>query len=237
MLSIPIVETLVGAITTVMGKGGLLALFLLMIVASFGIPPLPSEIILPFAGFLIFSGDYGWAGALVAALAGVLVGAYFAYAVGRWGRHLLERPTGWVRLDPKHLAAVDRWFHRHGEGTVIFSNMLPIVRGYISYPAGTARMQPARFGLYTFAGNAPYTFALMYAGYYLGERWSVVESYFHVADYLALVAIAGLLVYIALRWRGFLTEGFPPRLTRSSGSPRPEEGATPSATDPGSPPR
>jgi len=237
MLSLPLVETVVSVITSVMGRGGLLALFLLMIVASFGIPPLPSEIILPFAGFLIFSGDYGWAGALVAALAGAIVGAYLAYAVGRWGRHLLERPHGLFRLDPKHLRAVDGWFVRHGEGTVILSNMVPLVRGYISYPAGTARMEPVRFGVYTIAGNAPYTFALIYAGFYLGERWSVVQSYFHVADYVALAAILLLVVYIGLRWTGHLTEGFPPRLTRSSGSPRPEAAAPPSATDPGSPPR
>jgi membrane protein DedA with SNARE-associated domain len=236
MFSLPIVETIVSVITSVMGRGGLAALFLLMIVASFGIPPLPSEIILPFAGFLIFSGDYGWPGAIAAALGGALVGAFLAYSVGRWGRTFLERPTGIVRLDPKHLRAVDKWFTRHGEGTVILSNMLPLVRGYISYPAGTARMEPIRFGAYTLIGNAPYTIALIYAGYYLGERWTVVQSYFHVADYLAIVAIAAVVVYVALRWNGYLTEGFPPRLTRSSGSPRPEEGATPSATGPGSPP-
>jgi membrane protein DedA with SNARE-associated domain len=235
MFSLPIIETLVSVITTVMGRGGLVALFLLMIVSSFGIPPLPSEVILPFAGFLIYSGDYGWPGALVAALGGALVGAYFAYSIGRWGRQVLERPSGFPRLDPKHLRTVDAWFSRHGEGTVILSNMIPLVRGYISYPAGTARMEPARFGVYTLVGNAPYTIGLMYAGYYLGERWTLLQSYFHLADYAAIAAIAVLVVYVALRWNGILTEGFPPRLTRSAGSLPPAEAGTPSTTDPGSP--
>jgi membrane protein DedA with SNARE-associated domain len=215
MVSLPILETLVSVITTVMGGGGLAALFFLMIVESFGFPPLPSEIILPFAGFLIYSGDYSWAGGLLAALAGGLVGSFIAYAVGRWGRHLLERPSGYLRLNPKHMRAMDDWFRRHGEGTVIISRMLPIVRSYISYPAGTARMDPTRFGVYTIIGAIPFTAALMYAGYSLGPHWSVVESYFHLADYVAAVGLVLLIVYIALLWRGVITSDLPPKLVRN----------------------
>jgi len=226
MVSLPILETVVSLITTVMVTGGLAALLLLMVVESFGFPPIPSEIILPFAGFLIFSGNYSWPGAIFAAMAGGLIGSFIAYAIGRWGRHLLERRSGLLRLDPRHLGAMDAWFARHGEGTVIVARMLPIIRSYISYPAGTARMPPTRFGIYTVIGNLPFTLGLMYAGFYLGPKWTIIESYFHIADYLAAAGIAVLVVYVALRWRGVLTEGFPPRLTRSGGSRGPSDGAT-----------
>jgi membrane protein DedA with SNARE-associated domain len=235
MLSLPVIETLVSVVTTTMTAGGLVALLLLMVVSSFGIPPLPSEVILPFAGFLVFSGAYTWPGAVVAALGGALLGAYIAYAVGRWGRHLLERPSGIVRLDPKHLRTVDGWFARHGEGTVILSNMIPFVRGYISYPAGTARMAPARFGVYTVLGNAPYTLALIYTGYYLGQRWTIIQSYFHIADYIVIAALVVLLVWIALRWNGVLAGGFPPRLAHGQESAPEPEGAASPPSDPDAP--
>lgn len=211
MVSLPILETVVALITSLMATGGLLALLGLMTVESFGFPPLPSEIILPFAGFLVASGDYAWPGAVAAALAGGVLGSYIAYAVGRWGRHYVEGPTGVLKLDPKHLGAMDAWFRRHGEGTVLIARLLPIVRSYISYPAGTAKMEPARFGLFTLVGATPFTVGLMYAGYVLGENWTVIQGYFHTADYFAAAAIVVLLVYVALRWRGMLTEGFPPR--------------------------
>src|SRR5215472_6556705 len=115
MLSLPIIETVVSVITAVMTATGLLGLLFLMVVESFGIPPLPSEIILPFAGFLIAEGTFSWPGAFAAALIGGVLGSYLGYAGGRWGRRYLERPTGRIRLDPKHLALMDDWFRRHGE--------------------------------------------------------------------------------------------------------------------------
>src|SRR5579862_6999505 len=156
MVSLPIIETLVSVITTVMTVGDLAGLFGLMAVESFGIPPLPSEIILPFAGFLVFDGTYSWPGALAAAWAGGLVGAFAAYAVGRYGRAWVTGP-GRFRLDPKHLETMDRWFARHGEGTVIVARFLPIIRSYISYPAGTSKMPAVRFGVYSFFGAIPFT--------------------------------------------------------------------------------
>ncbi len=237
MVSLPIIETVVTLITTAMAAGGILALLGLMTVESFGFPPLPSEIILPFAGFMIYSGNYGWGDGLGAALAGGVLGAYIAYAVGRYGRHLVEGPKGIIRLDPKHLRAMDVWFARHGEGTVLIARLLPIVRSYISYPAGTSKMEPVRFGVYTLVGATPFTIALMYAGYYLGERWTLVQSWFHVADYFAAVGLVVLLVYIALRWRGVLAPGFPPRRVRSGGSSAPATEPGPSsASGPPSPP-
>jgi membrane protein DedA with SNARE-associated domain len=226
MLSLPIVETLVGVLTAALTAGGLAALFGLMVVESLGIPPLPSEVILPFAGYLVFSGVYPFWAAFVAALAGSLVGAFSAYAIGRYGRGWLERSgTGGFRLNAQHLRAMDAWFARHGEPAVGFARLLPIVRAYISFPAGTARMDPRKFGLYTALGGAPFTAALLYVGVLLGHHWASFEATFRFFDIVAVVVLVAAVAYVALRWRGVVTPGFPPRLTRSTGSPRPAEDA------------
>jgi membrane protein DedA with SNARE-associated domain len=228
MVALPILETVVNILTAVMRAGGLPALFALMVVESVGIPPLPSEVILPFAGFLVASGVYGFPAAFVAALAGGVVGAFIAYAIGRYGRQWLERSgTGGLRLDPKHLAAMDRWFAKHGEGTVGFARLIPIVRAYISYPAGTARMEPGRFGLFTAVGAAPFTLALLYAGYILGQHWTEIQGTFRILDYVAGGVIVVFLLYVLLRWRRVITSGFPPKLVRSRAASSPAEGAPP----------
>lgn len=230
MVSIPIIETVVSVITTVMTVGGLAGLFSLMAVESFGIPPIPSEIILPFAGFLVYDGTFSWPGALAAAWLGGLLGAFAAYGVGRFGRrYLTDAGPRWLRLDPKHLDTMDRWFARHGEGTVIIARLLPIVRSYISYPAGTAKMPPGRFGVYSFFGAIPFTAALMYAGFVLRSQWTVVEGYFRPLDYVALAAIALLLLYITARWRGWIRP-------RTSSTPT-TEATTPPADAAPSPPK
>ena len=204
MLSIPIVETVVAAITFIMVTAGLAGLFGLMSIESFGIPPLPSEIILPFAGFLVEQGTYSFPLAFVAALAGGVAGSYVAYAVGRWGRRFLVRGPRWLRLDPKHLDSMDRFFTRHGEGTVLVSRLIPLIRSYISYPAGAAKMEPVRFGVYTAVGAAPFTFALMYAGFLLGKHWHNIVPYFQLLDYVAAGFIVIALAYVLLRWRGVI---------------------------------
>jgi membrane protein DedA with SNARE-associated domain len=226
MFSLPIIETLVAVLTAVLTAGGLAALFGLMVVESFGIPPLPSEVILPFAGFLVFSGVYPFWAAFVVALLGSLLGSFTAYAVGRYGRHWLVRSgSGGLRLNPRHMQAMDDWFARHGEPTVGLARLLPLVRAYISYPAGAARMDVRKFGAYTALGAAPFTAALLYVGVLLGTHWATFERTFRILDVVALVVLVVAVVYVALRWRGLVTEGFPPRLTRSSGSLPPAEDA------------
>ncbi|MCI4344117.1 MAG: DedA family protein [Thermoplasmata archaeon] len=227
MISIPIVETVVGAITFIMMTAGLAGLFGLMSVESFGIPPLPSEIILPFAGFLVAQGTYSFPLAFVAALAGGVAGSYVGYAVGRWGRRFLVRGPKWLRLDPRHLDSMDRFFTRHGEGTVLFSRLVPLIRSYISYPAGAAKMEPVRFGVYTAVGAAPFTFALMYAGFLLGKHWHNIVPYFQLLDYVAAGFIVIALGYILLRWRGVLGSKRSPVGGAPATDPAPEGEAPP----------
>lgn len=211
MVAIPIVETVVSVILWVLVHIGLPGLLLLMIVESFGIPPMPSEVILPFAGFLVASGTFPLLPTIAAALLGGLIGSYLSYGVGRYARHLLSAGPKAIRLDPRHLDAVDGWFSRHGEGTVIGARLVPVIRSYISYPAGTARMEPVRFGVYTLVGSTPFTLALLYLGIVLGAHWSEILPWFHLLDYVVAALVVGAVVYVALLWQGWVAPGWPPR--------------------------
>ena len=199
-MTFSLIGTVVDVITTVLRVAGLPGLFALMAFESFGLPPLPSEVILPFAGFLVATGDFAFGPAVAVALAGALVGAYAAYAVGRWYRsRLTQIGIGPIRLEERHLARMDRWFLQHGQATVGLARLVPVVRSYISYPAGTSRMDPARFGLYTLLGCIPFTLAFMYAGYVLGRHWTVVEEDLRYLDYAVYVAIVAFLLYLVVR--------------------------------------
>jgi membrane protein DedA with SNARE-associated domain len=212
-----IVGEVADLIVVVLGAIGLPGLFALTAVESFGIPPLPSEVILPFAGYLVAEGIFSFEDALAIAVVGGLVGAFAAYAVG-WGwRHRLERfGVGPLRLEPRHLESMDRFFARHGEATVVIARVIPVVRSYVSYPAGTARMSPLRFGAYTTVGLTPYAVALLYLGVVLRAHWTEIESWFGLIDdiLLGLVVAAGVYLYLVLSER--IAPGWPPRRNRRS---------------------
>lgn len=211
MTSLPLIETVVSFVLAVLREGGLPALIALMAVESFGIPPLPSEVILPFAGFLVWEGHYSFVAAVLAALVGSLIGSYVAYAVGRWGRQLLVAGPTFLRLEPRHLDRMDDWFRRHGESTVLVSRLLPVVRSYISYPAGAARMEPARFGVFTAVGATPFIAAFVYAGVLLGASWETIVPYLQYADDAAIVVLVAGAIWLFARWRrGRGTRADPP---------------------------
>lgn len=167
-------------------------------------PPLPSEIILPLAGFTASRGTFSLAEALIWTTLGSLVGAVALYMLGALlGRDRLRRIASRVPL--LKLSDVDRaeaWFTRHGSKAVFFGRMIPIFRSLISIPAGVERMPVARFILLTTAGSAIWNTVFVMAGYYLGENWHVVEQY---ADILQKIVIAGVVVttvvFVVLRWR------------------------------------
>jgi membrane protein DedA with SNARE-associated domain len=211
-VALALVQTVFNLTIWVLTVGGLPGLFALMVVESFGFPPLPSEVILPFAGFLVAEGTFPLVGAVAVALTGSLLGSFAGYAVGRWGRSRITGVgLGSLRLDERHVARIDAFFARRGEATVAIARLLPVVRSYISYPAGTARMHPARFGVYTLAGATPFTLALMYAGFVLRSHWEVVASSFAFLNYVALGLIGAALVYLALLIFGVIAPGWPPR--------------------------
>lgn len=180
--------------------GGLPAIFLLMAAESACIP-IPSEATMMFAGFAV--ADPGGSHAhhhltlfavILVGVLGNLVGSWIAYAVGRAGRvELIERHGRWLHIKPSHIAWADRWFTRYGAPAVFFSRMLPIVRTFISLPAGVAKMPFWRFTVLTIAGSVPWVLGLAIAGNAVGANWMSVRKGFTYVDY-AIVAIAALAI-------------------------------------------
>ena len=198
-----ILQPLIDWVTATIGDYGLFAVFGLMLLESMGIL-IPSEAISPFAGYLVSEGRMTLVGAVAAGVLGNVVGSWIAYFVGLWGgRELWVRYGRYVGVREHHLKVAERWFDKYGEFTVFVSRCLPVVRTFISFPAGTARMNFAKFSFYTFLGCVPWVFALTYFGYLLGENWDRIGSYLHYLDYaVALAFIAGA-VYLFVRWRSF----------------------------------
>jgi membrane protein DedA with SNARE-associated domain len=155
--------------------------------------PLPSEIIMPFSGYLVSTGQFSMLGVTFAGAVGNVVGSVVAYYVGMWGgRPFVERYGPYLLISHRDLDAADRWFEKYGEAAVFISRMLPVVRTFISLPAGIARMHFPRFVLFTFIGALPWCYLLAYIGLKMGERWEELREYFHHFD----VAIGVLLVLV-----------------------------------------
>lgn len=158
--------------------------------------PLPSEIVLPLAGWMVARGEWNLVPAVVAATVGNTLGSIVAYWVGALGgRPILLRYGKYVLLSAHEVDIADRWFAKYGEWAVFFSRMLPVVRTFISFPAGVARMNFARFILYSTLGALPWSLALIYAGKLLGENWIVVRESLHGVDYFIAAIILVLVGY------------------------------------------
>src|SRR5215204_4947017 len=170
-----------------------------MLLESMGIL-IPSEAISPFAGYLVSREEMTLFGAVAAGVLGNLIGSWIAYCIGLWGgRELWFHYGRYVGVRAHHLHLAEKWFDRYGEFTVFISRCLPVVRTFISFPAGTARMNLARFTFYTFLGCVPWVFVLTYLGYVLGENWERIGSFLHYLDYAVALALVGGAVY-SRRW-------------------------------------
>ena len=187
--------------TNVVGDLGLPGVFLLMVAESACIP-IPSEATMLFAGFNVHQGEYPLWAAVAVGTAGNLLGSWIAYAVGYYGRlELLEKHGRFLHVSPAHLAWADRWFARHGAPAVFFSRMLPIIRTFISLPAGVARMPFWKFSVFTLAGCLPWVFLLTFAGEKAAENWTSWKDSLHYVDYTVAVLIVLGAVYLGVRWR------------------------------------
>jgi membrane protein DedA with SNARE-associated domain len=190
-----VLEALFMTIVNFLGQFGYWGIALGMAVESACIP-LPSEIILPFGGFLVARGTITFTEALMAGILGGLAGSIVAYAVGRYGgRTLLERYGKYVLISKHELDTADRWFATRGELTVFVGRLLPGIRTFISLPAGIAGMNFGKFILYSLLGMIPWSFAFTWAGVRLGENFTLVREYLHKFDFV----IIGVLV-LAVVW-------------------------------------
>jgi membrane protein DedA with SNARE-associated domain len=199
MLIASLTQPIVDFATNVIGDLGLAGIFVLMLLDSACIPT-SSEAIMLFAGFEVSGGRFTMIEIVIAGVAGNLVGSWLAYGIGWFGRvELLEQHGRWLHITPKHLAWADRWFERYGGATVFFSRMLPVIRTFISLPAGVARMPFWRFTFLSLAGIIPWVLAFAIVGNAVGDRWDKWEKNLHYVDYAIVAAIVAGIVY--LLWR------------------------------------
>ncbi|HXF13998.1 MAG TPA: DedA family protein [Terriglobales bacterium] len=195
--------TALGAfVISVISAGGYLGVVGLMAIESACIP-LPSEVIMPFSGYLVHTGRFNlWLVAFVGAI-GCNVGSAIAYAIGSYGgRPLVERYGTYVLLSRRELDLADHFFSRYGDVTVLISRMLPVVRTFIALPAGISRMPQLRFHFYTFIGSFPWCLALAYLGMKAGQHWQYLGKYFHEFDkVIGAIIILGIVWFLSSRWR------------------------------------
>lgn len=174
---------------------GYFGVFLAMAIESACIP-LPSEIILPFTGYLVYLGHFELWPATIAATLGNLFGGLVAYYIGVWGgRPFIQRYGHYILIKERELAWTERLFKRHGEVTVLIGRLLPIVRTFISLPAGIARMNPGKMATYTLIGALPWCMFLIIVGEKLGENWNALKPLFHRMDLVVGVLVLGGLGY------------------------------------------
>jgi membrane protein DedA with SNARE-associated domain len=203
-------DTVVNETAHLVRVGGLPGIFVLMALSSACIP-IPSEVVLLFAGFAV--ADPGQSasqhhltlvGVILVGLLGTMVGSWAAYAVGRGGRlELLERHGAKLHIGPAQIQRADRWFKRYGEPTVLFGRVVPLIRALVSLPAGVAKMALGRFTVFSLIGTIPWVVALTLAGYAAGGNWTSVRKGFEYFTYATLVLIVLAIVYaVARRRRG-----------------------------------
>jgi membrane protein DedA with SNARE-associated domain len=201
-------ETLVNETAQLVREGGLPMIFALMAFSSACIP-IPSEVVMLFAGFAV--ADPGQSashhhltllGIVLAGLLGTMVGSWVTYAVGRGGRlELLERHGSKVHMGPAQIERADRWFQRHGEAAVLFGRVIPLVRAFVSLPAGIARMPLGRFTVFSLIGTVPWVLGLTLAGHALGGDWTSVRKGFEYVDYAIVVVVVVGVIYMLIRRR------------------------------------
>lgn len=164
--------------------------------------PLPSEVIMPFAGFVVSEGQMTLWGITIVGTLGNLVGSWIAYFVGlKGGRPFLEKYGKYFLISQNSLDRAHNWFEKYGHEAVFISRMLPGIRTFISLPAGIAEMNFKKFSIYTFAGSLPWVLLLGYIGVLLGPHWEQIRPYFRILDILVIMGIIAVLIYIIYHYR------------------------------------
>ncbi|MDD3653689.1 MAG: DedA family protein [Desulfotomaculaceae bacterium] len=189
-------EHFLTAVTVVIASWGYWGVAVGMAIESANIP-LPSEVILPFGGYLVSTGRLEFYRTVMAGTVGGVVGSILSYYLGVWGgRPFLVKYGRYFGFSMDHLALADRWFKQYGEATVFFTRLMPIVRTFISLPAGIARMDFKKFVVYSFFGSLPWSLLLVYIGLKLGQNWQSIKGWLHGLDALVVVGIAILIIYL-----------------------------------------
>jgi len=197
-----LIEWGVNLILDLISNTGYLGIFFLMALESATLP-VPSEIVMPFAGYLVYSeGEMSLLGVILAGSVGCTVGSIAAYAVGYYaGRPLILRNGKYILLREKHLVSAEKWFAKYGDKATFIARLLPVIRTVISLPAGIAKMNFKKFVLYSFIGSVPWTAVLAYIGYWLGSEWRNVSGVFRELDVVVIAAGIAIVVWYVLKVR------------------------------------
>ena len=206
-----LLQSIAAFIISIISSTGYPGIVLLMAIESACIP-LPSEVIMPFSGYLVYAGRFKLLWVAVAGALGCNVGSIIAYYVGALGgRPLAEKYGRFVLVSRRDLDRADHWFAHYGNATVFFARLLPVIRTCIALPAGVARMNFWQFNLYTFAGSLPWCWVLAYAGLRLGARWETIRLYFHRFDtVIALALLAAIAWFIYTHWKNRVGQAHTP---------------------------
>lgn len=208
LLLASVTETVVNVAWHFVRDAGLPGIFVLMALSSACIP-IPSEVVMLFAGFVVADPAQSHShhhltmtGIVLAGLLGTMAGSWIAYAVGRGGRlELLERHGAKLHMGPAQIERADRWFARYGEPAVLWGRIVPLIRAFVSLPAGVARMPFWRFTVLSLIGSTPWVLALAFAGYAVGGEWTHIREGFQYVDYAVVALLVIGVGYIALRRR------------------------------------
>jgi membrane protein DedA with SNARE-associated domain len=201
LLLASITDSIANAAVNVVDSLGLFGVFVLMVLESACIP-VPSEATMLFAGFNVADGSFPLWATVVVGVAGNLIGSWIAYAVGYYGRvDILEKHGRKLHIKKSQLEWADRYFEKRGDITVLIARMLPIVRTFISLPAGVARMPFWRFTVFTVIGCVPWVLMLTLIGKAAGDNWESWKENLHYVDYAVAVLLVVGAVYLVVKWR------------------------------------
>lgn len=193
------VERLVDLFTYIISTGSYLGLGFLMVLESM-ILPVPSEAVMPFAGFLIAQGKMSWLLVILVSTAGSIIGSLLSYYMGLYGgRPLIIKYGKFLLLNEHHLVRTENFFNKFGDKAIFISRFIPVVRHLISIPAGTGKMRLNKFIIYTTLGAGSWNFILAYAGYYFGANWAVVRKYSEVLDIVLIICVILIAIYYFLK--------------------------------------
>ena len=199
LIAASITDPIVNFAVDVVDAIGVVGIFILMTLESACIP-VPSEATMLFAGFAVSDGEMTLFAAVAAGVLGNLLGSWIAWGVGYYGREELLERNRLIHINPKHLEWADRWFREHGEATVFWTRMLPIVRTFISLPAGVAEMPFWRFTIFTVLGCVPWVLGLTLIGRSAGDNWEDWKDKLHYVDYAVAAIIVIAAGWLLLRW-------------------------------------
>lgn len=194
-----IAELLSDHITQFISSVGYIGIFILMTLESSSIP-IPSEIVMPFAGYLAYQGIFNIFLIGIIGAAGCTTGSIISYQVGRYGgRPFIEKYGKYLLINKDHIKMAEKWFNKYGDKAVLFSRILPVVRTFISLPAGIGRYDIKKLITFSFIGSLPWCFALAYVGFYLGPYWKKIIIFFNGLDIIIIITIILLFLYYLKR--------------------------------------